>query len=68
MNRSKQAGMGRKAIVVWLVALALAPFRLVEAEQPAKVHRIGYMSLQSLGSEPARIRIEACAVPSRQGN
>src|SRR5262245_39087247 len=35
--------MARKTMVVWLIALALAPFYLVEAQQPGKVARIGYL-------------------------
>ena len=42
MNRSKQAGMAIKTIVVLLVGLALASVRFAEAQQPAKVPRIGY--------------------------
>jgi hypothetical protein len=38
MNRSKEAGMARKTIfVLWLAALALVPFHLVQAQQQAKV-------------------------------
>jgi putative tryptophan/tyrosine transport system substrate-binding protein len=44
MNRSKQAGMGRKAIAVWLVCLAFASVHLAEAQQPKKVFRIGFLS------------------------
>ena len=45
MNRSKQARMGRKTIiVVWLVGLALWSIPLAEAQQQAKVHRIGVLS------------------------
>ena len=33
MNRSKQAGMGKKIIVVLLVGLALASVRFAEAQQ-----------------------------------
>jgi putative tryptophan/tyrosine transport system substrate-binding protein len=44
MNRSKEADMTRKTIiVVWLAALALVPFRLAEAQQSGKVHRIGLL-------------------------
>src|SRR6266481_2775799 len=43
MNRSKQAGMAIKAIVVLLVSLALASFHLAEAQQTGKVPRIGYL-------------------------
>src|SRR4029453_16965042 len=45
MNRSKQrAGMGKKAIVVLLVGLALASFRPAEAQQPKKVARVGLLA------------------------
>jgi putative tryptophan/tyrosine transport system substrate-binding protein len=38
--------MARKTfIVVWLVALALASFRLAEAQQPKKVPRIGFVAV-----------------------
>jgi putative tryptophan/tyrosine transport system substrate-binding protein len=44
----------------WLFTLLfLVAGSSAEAQQPAQVHRIGYMSVQSLGSEPVRIRIEA---------
>jgi ABC-type uncharacterized transport system substrate-binding protein len=46
MNRSKQGGMARKTIVVLVVGLALASVHLVEAQQPKKVARIGYLSLR----------------------
>ena len=44
MNRSKQAGMAKKAIGALLVGLALTLVHLVEAQQPAKVPRIGYVA------------------------
>jgi len=45
MNRSKQAGMATKTIVVLLVNLALASVHhLAEAQQTKKVPRIGYLS------------------------
>jgi putative ABC transport system substrate-binding protein len=43
MNRSKQAGMATKTIAVLLVGLALASFRLAEAQQPGKVPRVGVL-------------------------
>src|SRR6266481_1083837 len=51
--------MGRKTIVVWLVALALALFRLADAQQVKKVPRIGYLVssdpiTESTGSEGIR--------------
>jgi ABC-type uncharacterized transport system substrate-binding protein len=37
--------MARKTvIVVWLIALALAPFHLADAQQPKKVPQIGYLA------------------------
>ena len=39
MNRSKQAGMGKKTIVVLLVGLVLASLPPAEAQQPPKVPR-----------------------------
>jgi putative ABC transport system substrate-binding protein len=37
--------MARKTvIVVWLIALAFAPFRLAEAQQQTKIPRIGFLS------------------------
>jgi putative ABC transport system substrate-binding protein len=46
--------MSRKAMVVWLVALALVPFSLAEVQQPGKVPRIGYLSATSPSVDPAR--------------
>ena len=44
MNRSKQAGMARKTIiVVWLIALALVSFRLADAQQHEKLPKIGWL-------------------------
>jgi putative tryptophan/tyrosine transport system substrate-binding protein len=43
MNGSKQAGMGKKTLGVLLVSLSLASVHLVEAQQPKKVPRIGYL-------------------------
>ena len=43
MNRSKQRRMAKKSIIgVWLIALALVPFRVTHAQQPAKVFKIGF--------------------------
>lgn len=36
--------MVRKAILVWLIALALVPFHFAEAQQTTKIPRIGYVS------------------------
>ena len=44
MNRSKQAGMAIRTLVVLLVSLALWSIPYAEAQQPKKVHRIGYLS------------------------
>jgi putative tryptophan/tyrosine transport system substrate-binding protein len=44
MNRSTQAGMAKKTVVVLLVGLALASVRLSEAQQGGKVYRIGFLS------------------------
>jgi hypothetical protein len=42
MNRSRQGRMSRKSIIgVWLIALALVPFRITHAQQSAKVSKIG---------------------------
>jgi len=47
MNRSKQAGMRKRGIIVLLVGLALAWVHLSEAQQPKKVPRIGVLWLYS---------------------
>ena len=48
--------MARKTIiVVWLVALAFAPFCPVEAQQPKKIPRIGWLGAARTSSP----RIEA---------
>ena len=36
MNRSKQAGMAKKTMIVLLVGLALASVHLAEAQQPGR--------------------------------
>jgi ABC-type uncharacterized transport system substrate-binding protein len=43
MNRSKQAGMARKTMVVLLIGLALASVGLAEAQQQRKVPKIGWL-------------------------
>jgi putative tryptophan/tyrosine transport system substrate-binding protein len=48
----------RMIVVVWLIALALAPFRLAEAQQPAKVPRIGYLDESGDPTTPSP-RLEA---------
>jgi ABC-type uncharacterized transport system substrate-binding protein len=52
MNRSKQAGMGKKATVVLLASLILAFVRLAEAQQPKKIPRVGYLSSFGDASAP----------------
>ena len=47
MNRSKQAGMGKKALVGLLIGLALASVQLTEAQQQAKMHKIGWLAARS---------------------
>ncbi len=47
MNRSKQAGMAIKTIVVLLVGLALASVRFAEAQQQRKIPRVGYLAVNS---------------------
>jgi putative ABC transport system substrate-binding protein len=55
MNRSKQAGMGKKAtIVVVLVGLALALVHLAYAQEPAKISRIGYLAGTSAAGDVPR--------------
>jgi len=44
MNRSKQAGMARKPIIVLLIGLTLALVDRAEGQQPSKVPRIGYLT------------------------
>ena len=51
-----RAGMGKKAIIVFLVGLALASVDLAGAQQPTgKVKRIGYMATGSVSSDRNRI-------------
>jgi len=50
MNRSKQASMGIRTILVLLVGLTLASTQLAEAQQ-AKVPKIGLLSLRGIGYE-----------------
>ena len=58
MNRSKQAGMARKTIIVgWLFALTLG-FHLAEAQQPKKVPRIGYL-VTGVPSSSSSLNLEA---------
>jgi len=55
MNRSKQAGMGRKVIGILLAGLALASIHLADAQQPKKVPRIGFLSSLSPAAVSARM-------------
>ena len=57
MNRSKQAGMAIKIIVVLLLGLALTSAHLAQAQQPAKIARIGLLA--TLGTSDNADRIEA---------
>jgi putative tryptophan/tyrosine transport system substrate-binding protein len=52
MNRSKQAGMSKKTIVILLAGFALASVRYAEAQQPPTVPRIGYVSGTGSASNP----------------
>src|SRR5438132_6753149 len=52
VNRASMAG--KTIIVIWLFALALAPFGLAEAQQPGKIPRIGYLSAPSRSAQSAR--------------
>ena len=54
MNRSKQTGMAKKTIVVFLVSLALASLHLAQAQQPKKVPRIGHLTPVSLSAMASR--------------
>jgi putative tryptophan/tyrosine transport system substrate-binding protein len=65
MNRSKQGGMRKKAIIILLVGLTLASVRFADAQQPKKVPRIGYLS----NSDPATesTRAEAIRLALREG-
>jgi putative ABC transport system substrate-binding protein len=47
--------MSKNTIVVLLVGLALASIRPAQAQQPAKVSRIGYLSNTDAASESARV-------------
>src|SRR5262245_23889103 len=50
MNRSKQwAGMGKKAMAL-VIGLTLASVHLVEAQQQAKVAKIGWLGIGSASS------------------
>jgi putative ABC transport system substrate-binding protein len=59
MNRSKQAGMATKTIFVLLVSLALASFHLAEAQQAAKVPRIGFLHTGSASDPLTKLRLDA---------
>jgi len=47
--------MGKKAIATWLVSLALISFHLADAQQPAKVPRIGYLTGSPISAMGTRI-------------
>jgi putative ABC transport system substrate-binding protein len=54
--------MSRKTlIVVWLIALAIAPLRIAEAQQPTKIPRIGFLAA------PSRSAISESVEAFRQG-
>ncbi len=57
MNRSKQAGMSTRTIGVLLIGLALwsIPFAETQAQQLKEIHRIGFLSTQSLSSISTRV-------------
>jgi hypothetical protein len=65
INRSKQAGMAIKAIIILLVGLALASVHLAEARQPKKVPRIGYLSVNYVATESARFEAIRLALRER---
>ncbi len=46
--------MRRKAIIVLLIGLALASVHVVEAQQPKKVPRLGYLSAYDAATDSAR--------------
>jgi hypothetical protein len=50
MNRSKQASMAIKTIVVLLIGLTLAFVQLAEAQQVKKIPRLAILSARSPGS------------------
>ena len=56
MNRSKQAGMGIKAIVLLLIGLPLASVHSAEAQQSGKVPRIGILISASPSIASRRIQ------------
>jgi putative ABC transport system substrate-binding protein len=53
MNRCKHAGMGKKTTGVLLVGLTLAFVRISDAQQPAKLPKIGWLEARS-ASAPGR--------------
>ena len=55
MNRSKQAGMPIKTIIVLLIGLALASVHAAEAQQKKKVPRIGLLVASSSSFYSSRI-------------
>jgi putative tryptophan/tyrosine transport system substrate-binding protein len=66
MNRSKQAGMGIKAVVVLLVGLALVSVHLAEGQQPAKkVPVIGILRSESPSSHASEHDVFRAALRER---
>src|SRR4030095_112908 len=43
--------MGKKTIIVLLIGIALAPFHLAEAQQQAKVAKIGWLGVRSASGQ-----------------
>jgi putative ABC transport system substrate-binding protein len=64
MNRSKQAGMATKSIVVLLVGLVLGLVPFAEAQQPKKVPRLGYLAPGDAAGDS--IRSEAIRLALRE--
>jgi putative ABC transport system substrate-binding protein len=55
INRSKQIGMAKKTILALVIACACVSVRVAEAQQPAKILRIGYLTANSSSVELPRI-------------
>ena len=54
MNSSKQAGMGKKVVGFLLASLVLVSVHIAEAQQQAKVPKIGWLGVRPAASDPAR--------------
>ena len=69
MNRSKQAGMAIKIVVALMVGLAFASVDLAEAQQQAKIPKIGRLSATSLalGEQPELLGRELRALGYVEG-